>query len=368
MGQDIPFLNRPSPGFSTAPDAQFTNAVQIIEAGIPRIDIVQEHHSRLLVTWSRCPQRLRNFGTRTLLVAILALCVSAAGADSNPIHIELFAEFAAFTNRDHPGNRIGYRFHEHTPLTYGEIPMTNAKTWAGNAPPDADRFKARPGVKSFHRRVTEAGWIPQDWTFHLAPAADGIEMLLVVKTGEVGLPEFYGVQQCFRLTGLSNEAWRQKYARTAAFSEYDSWKAAEPGAEPTSLTWVLRNGSLRQLPPGKETVGCRTPYGEVLDTRRSGGQLDTLEFIGPYRARMLGTSEGGLLLRTSLDRKWSTGIFWERTTHLSDHHPADCLHAIVNIGGIPPHGQRILRGKIYWLAGTGETLLEHWRKDFPDSR
>jgi hypothetical protein len=70
-------------------------------------------------------------------------------------------------------------------------------------------------------------------------------------------------------------------------------------------------------------------------------------------------------LRTSLDRRWSTGLYWERTTHLSDHHPADCLHAIINIGGIAPHSQRVLRGKIYWLAGPGETVLEHWRKDFP---
>ena len=27
--------------------------------------------------------------------------------------------------------------------------------------------------------------------------------------------------------------------------------------------------------------------------------------------------------------------------------------------------QRVLRGKIYWLAGPGEMLVRHWRRDFP---
>jgi hypothetical protein len=291
-----------------------------------------------------------------------------AVAEASPIHIELFDQFASFTNRLHPDNRIGYRFHEHTPLTYGDVPASGATTNTATTLPDVERFKARPGVKIFHRHVTEKGWVPQDWTFYLAPVVDGIDLLLVVKTGDVGLPPFYGVQQCFRLTGVTNAAWRQKYARAAAFSEFDLWKQTAPGAEQISLTCVLHNGSLQQIPAGQETVGCRTPLGEALDTRRSGGLLDTLEHVGPYDARMLWTSDSGLILRTSTDRKWSTGIYWEATTHLSDHHPADCLHAIVNIGGVAPHAQRVLRGKIYWLSGSGETVVEHWRKDFPEAR
>ena len=111
-----------------------------------------------------------------------------------------------------------------------------------------------------------------------------------------------------------------------------------------------------------------TVYGEALDIRRSRGSMDTLGPIGPYHARMLWTADNGLILRTSHDQRWSTGLFWERGTHLTDHHPADCLHAIVNIGCIAPHSQRILRGKIYWLVGSGETVVEHWRKDFPSAK
>jgi len=299
------------------------------------------------------------------LIVMLTCSAVAAGAGDSPIKIELFDQFASFINCEHPDNRIGHRFHEHTPLTYDHIPQRAAE--AEPAPREADTapFSARPGVKFFHRRVTEVGWVPQDCSFYLATVTEGIELLFVVKTGEVGLPEFYGVQQCFRLTSTANEALQQKYARTAAFSEYDLWQDSPAGAELLSLTGALRNGSVKFFPAGKETAGCRTPYGESLDRWRSGGQLDTLEHVGTYNVRMLWTGDTGLILRTSPDRKWSTGLYWERTTHLSDHHPADFLQAIVNLGGMAPNSQRVLRGKIYWLAGPGETLVKHWREDFP---
>lgn len=305
------------------------------------------------------------FQMPALPVLWLAISSFTAGAAGSPIEISLSGQFASFTNRNHPGERIGYRFHEHLPLAWGEVPVTGTVGQTSLSLAAIKRFTARPGVKTFHRRVTEAGWIPQDWTFHLAPAADGIDLLWIVKTEDAGLREFYGVQQCFRLTGVANEGWRHNYARTAAFSEFDLWPHSTNEVPQTSLTWVLRQKSLQQLPPRRETVGCRTPYGEAMDTRRSGGQLDLQELVGHYQARMLWTADSGLILRTSVDRKWSTGVYWERTTHVTDHHPADCLHAIVNIGGIAPHSQRALRGKIYWLAGPGEILVKHWRKDFP---
>jgi len=49
-------------------------------------------------------------------VALLTGCALATAVEASPIQIELFGEFASFTNALHPGNRIGYRFHEHTPL------------------------------------------------------------------------------------------------------------------------------------------------------------------------------------------------------------------------------------------------------------
>jgi hypothetical protein len=296
-------------------------------------------------------------------------CAITAIAGESPIQSELLGEFATFVHRDHSGNRIGYRFHEHTPLVYGDVPQTGegARQVDSSAEAEADRFRHRPGVKTHRKRVDEEGWIPQVWTFYLAPIQDGIDMLLVVEAEDTGLPEFYGIQQCFRLSGATNAEWRQKYACTPAFSEYDLWAQTPGDAGKTSLTWLSRGGALQQLPACKETVGCRTRYGEAIDVRRSGGRLDTLTHVGPYNARMLETADSGLVLRTSHDRSWSCGIYWERSTHLTNHHPADCLHAIVNIGGVPPHSKRAVQGKIYWLRGSGEKLVRHWRRDFPNS-
>ena len=51
-------------------------------------------------------------------------------------------------------------------------------------------------------------------------------------------------------------------------------------------------------------------------------------------------------MRTNLENARVAGLFWERTSHVTNHHPADCLHTVVNIGDIPPHGKRAVRGKI----------------------
>ena len=58
------------------------------------------------------------------------------------------------------------------------------------------------------------------------------------------------------------------------------------------------------------------------------------------------------------------GICWERTSHVTNHHPADCLHAVVNIGNIPPFSRRAFRGKIYWFKGSKKDLAEHYASDF----
>ena len=211
----------------------------------------------------------------------------------------------------------------------------------------------------------EEGWIPQTWTFYLVPVRDGVDMLLLVETEDVGLPEYHGIQQCFRLGGVTNSEWRQKYARTPAFSEYDIWKAQ--GNEESNLTWVLRAAVLEPLPGCKETVGYRTSIGESMDRLMNGGNLEGMTHVGPYKARMLGTADGGVIWRSSQDGAWSCGVYWERTTHVTNHHPADCLHAIVNTGGVAPHAKRAVAGKIYWLKGDGAEVVRHLTQDFPCS-
>ncbi len=310
------------------------------------------------------------------LVALLTTCAwgSASGANmsaDSPIMAKLARGngFATFTNRRHPDNRIGYRFHEHTPIVHGQVPDDNER--AGIDPAEMAelerRFGKRPGVLKNELRVDDKGWVPQQWTFYMAPVADGIDLLLVVQTDQAGLNAYYGIQQCFRMSGTTNAAWRRTIAQTPAFSEYDLWRRHEKDKPAkTSLTYVLRKRTWQALPATSSPVGARTPLGVRVDTERSGGDLAAMLTVGPYKARMLEQIDNGLVTRTNRERTWVCGIYWQRTSHVSDHHPADCLHSIVNVGPIPPNAKRAVRGKIYWFAGTLNELRKRWRRDFPD--
>jgi len=154
------------------------------------------------------------------LVALLTTCAwgSASGANmsaDSPIMAKLARGngFATFTNRRHPDNRIGYRFHEHTPIVHGQVPDDNER--AGIDPAEMAelerRFGKRPGVLKNELRVDDKGWVPQQWTFYMAPVADGIDLLLVVQTDQAGLNAYYGIQQCFRMSGTTNAAWRASH-------------------------------------------------------------------------------------------------------------------------------------------------------------
>lgn len=298
------------------------------------------------------------------------LWVAAQQGSGSPVTAGFHATregFAYFEHRHHAGNRIGYRFFEHTPMVFGTVPRDEREAGIDSAGEARlwREFGARPGVLRHEAVVKGKEWAPQKWTFQLLPVEDGIEMLLRVEAGPAGLNAYYGVQQCFRLGGETNEAWRQEIARTTAFSEYDYWdELSKAGRDPESLTWVRRQGVWERLPANKETVGARTPLGRKWDEARTGGDLSAMGRVGPYEAVMLAAVDDGLITRADRERKWVGGIYWQQTSHVTVHHPADCLHSIINIGGIPPGGVRVLRGKIYWLPGGLETLAQRWEADF----
>lgn len=314
----------------------------------------------------------RIFSALFLMLAVCSIHLKAqttTPTEVNAASIQILpakSSYATMLNPRHPGNRLGYRFHEHTPIAYGIAP-TSAEAQAGlranNIAKLEREFRQSPGVFVFeHEQPATTDWIRQDWLFHMRPVADGVELLWIITTLDTGLPRYYGVQQCFRLSGQTNAQWRQEIALAPAFSESDLWTKQQAEAEKTSLTYVVRSGKWQSLPAEDTAVGARTPLGIDIDRRRSAGQLP--ERVGLYQARMLAPIDDGLIARTNLDETWVTGLYWQRTSHVTDHHPADCLHAIVNIGDIPPNSRRALRGKIYWFAGDKQELLERHRRDF----
>lgn len=270
--------------------------------------------------------------------------------------------FATFLHPHHPGNRIGYRFFEHTPICYGKVPSTteDAQIDTMEISSLVSLFRGA-GNEFIHTRRIEKDekWSKLDWTYYLVPADDGIELLLVVQTYDEGLPEYYGIQQCFRMSGETNENWRKRVACTPAFSEYDLWAKGDTTA---SLTYVLRNHEWSAIPATQEALGARTPQGVKVDDMRTQGKL--MSQVGPYEATMLDPIDCGLIARIDRIETWVCGIYWENTSHVTNHHPADCLHAIVNIGNIPPYSKRAIRGKIYWFEGTKSDLYLHFQDDF----
>ncbi len=283
----------------------------------------------------------------------------------SPITAKQDRIFVTFTNRLHPNNRIGYRLFEHTPIVYGQVPQNVREAGIDVAEPAKleKAFSERPGVLTIKHRIDEEHWIRQDWTLYIVPEKDGINLLLIVEAFDEGLPSYYGVQQCFRMSGRTNSAWRQKIAKTPAFSEYDFWADEKEPPEGASLSWIRRKGRWQKLPATRETVGARTPLGVLIDNQRTQGE--SMGKVGPYEAKMLEPIDDGLVTRANVEGTWVSGIFWEGTSHVTNHHPADCLHAIVNIGGIPPRTKRVIRGKIYWFRGTKDDLVEHFQQDFP---
>ncbi len=293
-----------------------------------------------------------------------ALSQNTADHES-PIHIELGERsgFATMTHTGHKNNRIGYRFHEHEPIEFGQVPLSESQ-----ADINADEihrlekeFKTSTRVFVYTEKIEKnKAWVKQEWTFYMKPVHDGVEILLTVRTFNQGLPVYYGVQQCFRLGGGSNIEWRRKIANTPAFSEYELWR--NQSGDKKSLTRVMRNQTWQVIPAAEKTLGARTPMGMAIDDLRTGGNL--MPEVGPYKAVMQNPVDHGLITRVNIPETWVCGIFWQNTSHVTNHHPADCLHSIVNIGNIPPFSKRAIQGKIYWFEGSPDSLYAHFKKDF----
>ena len=287
----------------------------------------------------------------------------------SPIHIELGERsgFATMVHTGHKNNRIGYRFHEHEPIEFGQVPLSESQA---NIDTDEinrleDEYKSSPQVFVYTEHIEkDEAWVKQDWTFYMKPVDDGVEILLSVRTFNRGLPAYYGVQQCFRLGGGSNIEWRRKIANTPAFSEYELWR--NQSEDKKSLTRVMRDQTWQVIPAEEKTLGARTPMGMAIDDLRTQGNL--MPEVGPYKAVMQNPVDHGLITRVNIPETWVCGIYWQNTSHVTNHHPADCLHSIVNIGNIPPFSRRAIQGKIYWFEGSLDSLYAHFKKDFLEEK
>ncbi|HEX9971408.1 MAG TPA: hypothetical protein VGD14_04995 [bacterium] len=181
----------------------------------------------------------------------------------------------------------------------------------------------------------------------LKAVADGVDVWAWLES-EKEIPGSYIVQACFRLSGATNKEWRQRIAFIPELSEFDLWATGDT----LSLTYIRQNNAWRSVEAMNEKVTYYTPTG-IGHIQKQNIDVDS-DRVVPH----------GLVTRESVDGKSVAGMYWERTTGVSNHHPADCLHSFIDLGPVKPGEKNILHGKLYWFKGNKDDLLRHWQKDF----
>jgi hypothetical protein len=184
----------------------------------------------------------------------------------------------------------------------------------------------------------------QEREFFFRPTDSGVLMWMKMTT-HVDLPGACAVQQCLRFSGATNQQWRRPIALIPFLSEFDIQAQGKPN---DSLTWVRRDGGWMRLPV--QHTRYHTPPGALLLADGSDGEI-------PH----------GLIVRESLDQRYCSGMYWERTAYVSNRHPADCLHCSVDFAPLREGQSRTVHGKFYFVDGPNDRLLEMWRGDFPVS-
>ena len=178
--------------------------------------------------------------------------------------------------------------------------------------------------------------------FFFEPSEDGVRLSMKLTTRRP-ITGAFCVQQCLRFTGSTNVGWRRQVALVPFLSEFDMQARGRPHE---TLTFARKSNEWMKF--GLSHICYHTSPGSPLLGEKSGGEIDH-----------------GLIVRESLGGKYCSGMYWERTAYVSNRHPADCVHASVDLGPIDSEGSRTVHGKVYFIEGTKDDLLNLWQHDFP---
>ncbi len=292
--------------------------------------------------------------------------------------------------KEHPRFWVGYRFYEGDPDTDPQ-PIAADATWPaaewGEFPEPGEDLLPLPNLSlpgkrwrtAYHEKnrrdptqlafqtfVDGSAWCrileghgQQQREFFFRPVEDGVQMWMRLTT-HTSIDSGYLVQQCLRFTGAQNWSMRRHIACVPFLSELDVQSMGHPDL---TLTYARLREEWLQFPA--RHIHYATPL----------GSSPSEELNEPI--------DHGLLIRETLDRKtvpasyfrrtapgetWervTSGMYWERTAWVSNRHPADCVHAIVDLGPLAAGESRTVHGKFYWIEGSKEDLLAAWRRDFP---
>ena len=276
---------------------------------------------------------------------------------------------------------VGYRFVEHKPkITAEPLPHKAVQQpelpseSGGSYPRGADwlenwqtnyadttnpldlRFQTFVDGSAQATAVENDGQQERIWRF--VPEENGVRMWMTLKTHKPIAGAFI-LQQCLRFTSGIGFGFNRTVAIVPFLSEL--FMQALGNANGT-LTWVRKGGEWLALPV--PFTRYHTAVGkEIYDD--SAGQVDCGLIVRESAPR--DHAPASYWLSVAPEAKWETwtaGFYWERTAYVSNRHPADCLHAGVDLGPLAAGEERTVQGKFYWLAGTKDDLLDLWRQEF----
>lgn len=191
------------------------------------------------------------------------------------------------------------------------------------------------------------------------PQDDGVHLQMNVSTSrEIGGGSC--LQQCLRFTGAMNAAWRTRIAHVPFLSEFDMHAMGRPNA---TLTCGRENGDWSQLPVEYTVIPTTSHSDDSGEKIKKALDHGLIVRESPHRQE----APQWYWQRVAPGTEWeqiSAGMFWERTALVSNRHPADCVHAWVDIGPLAEGETRIIQGKVYYIEGSKDELLSHWRRDF----
>ncbi len=199
----------------------------------------------------------------------------------------------------------------------------------------------------------------QNATLTFQPQSNGILLHLRLTTGPP-IPGAFCLQQCLRFTGVMNDPWRQGIAHVPFLSEYDMQAMGNANA---TLTWSRRANQWLPFPVPHTVFSVANASTDEIAV--SNGEIDHGLIVRESPSREL--APDWYFQRVAPTATWeqvSSGLFWERSVFVSNRHPADCVHAWVDLGPLAAGDSRLITGKFYFIEGSKDDLLAQWQTEF----
>lgn len=198
----------------------------------------------------------------------------------------------------------------------------------------------------------------QERTWRFTPEETGVRIWMKLTTHEP-LPNGFILQQCLRFSSGIGFGFNGTVAQVPFLSELLMQALGNANG---TITWVRRAGEWQALPVPFTRYHTAVGEGIYAD---SSGRVDCGLIVRESASRAQApASYWQMVAPDATWETWAAGLYWERTVYVSNRHPADCLHAGVDCGGLAAGESRTVEGKFYWLEGTKADLYALWQREY----